>query len=101
MPQVTVSCKYDLRTFHQSNLEDYRKICGFADNGKVPITDFFCVITDVTNEYDGQKPFPFATLGLVHVDNSVTQYRPIGERETVAMAVEVRELTRPCARPAV
>lgn len=34
-----------------------------------------------------KEPFPFAMLGLVHVDNSVTQYRPIGERETVAMSV--------------
>ena len=39
-----------------------------------------------------KEPFPFAMLGLVHIDNSVTQYRPIGERETVAMAVTFSNL---------
>lgn len=71
----------------QDNLEDYRKICGFADDGKVPPTYFSVLSQTLQMNMMVKEPFPFAMLGLVHVANSVTQYRPIGERETVAMSV--------------
>lgn len=71
----------------QNNLDDYRKICGFADNGHVPITYFSVLSQTLQMNMMVKEPFPFAMLGLVHVENSVTQYRAIGERETVAMSV--------------
>lgn len=71
----------------QENLDDYRKICGFADDGKVPATYFSVLSQTLQMNMMVKEPFPFAMLGLVHVDNSVTQYRSIGERETVAMSV--------------
>ena len=85
LPQAT----YYVDDLHidQGNLDDYRKICGFADNGKVPITYFSVLSQALQMNMMVKEPFPFAMLGLVHVDNSVTQYRPIGERETVAMSV--------------
>lgn len=85
LPQAT----YYVDDLHidQENLDDYRKICGFADNGKVPITYFSVLSQTLQMNMMVKEPFPFAMLGLVHVDNSVTQYRPIGERETVAMSV--------------
>lgn len=70
-----------------SNLKDYRKICGFADNGKIPITYFAVLSQTLQMNMMVKEPFPFAMLGLVHVENSVTQHRPIGERETVTMSV--------------
>ena len=76
----------------QENLDDYRKICGFADDGKVPPTYFAVLSQTLQMNMMVKEPFPFAMLGLVHVANSVTQYRPIGERETVAMAVEFDNL---------
>lgn len=90
LPQAT----YYVDELHidQSNLEDYRQICGFADNGKVPITYFSVLSQTLQMNMMVKEPFPFAMLGLVHVDNSVTQYRPIGERETVAMAVKFDNL---------
>lgn len=90
LPQAT----YYVDELHidQSNLEDYRQISGFADNGKVPITYFSVLSQTLQMNMMVKEPFPFAMLGLVHVDNSVTQYRPIGERETVAMAVKFDNL---------
>ena len=90
LPQAT----YYVDNLHidQSNLDDYRKICGFADNGKIPITYFSVLSQTLQMNMMVKEPFPFAMLGLVHVDNSVTQYRPIGERETVAMAVKFDNL---------
>ncbi|MBH0005918.1 MaoC family dehydratase [Psychrobacter sp. SWN149] len=85
LPQAT----YYVDDLHidQDNLEDYRKICGFADDGKVPATYFSVLSQTLQMNMMVKEPFPFAMLGLVHVDNSVTQYRPIGERETVALSV--------------
>lgn len=71
----------------QGNLEDYRKICGFTADGKVPITYFAVLSQALQMNMMVKEPFPFTMLGLVHVDNSVTQYRAIGERETVDMSV--------------
>ena len=76
----------------QGNLDDYRKICGFADNGKVPITYFAVLSQALQMNMMVKEPFPFTMLGLVHVDNSVTQYRAIGERETVDMSVTFANL---------
>ncbi len=90
LPQAT----YYVDELHidQSNLDDYRKICGFGDNGKVPITYFSVLSQTLQMNMMVKEPFPFAMLGLVHIDNSVTQYRPIGERETVAMSVSFDNL---------
>ena len=90
LPQAT----YYVDNLHidQNNLDDYRKICGFVDNGKIPITYFSVLSQTLQMNMMVKEPFPFAMLGLVHVDNSVTQYRPIGERETVAMAVKFDNL---------
>ncbi len=90
LPQAT----YYVDDLHidQSNLNDYRKICGFADNGKIPITYFAVLSQALQMNMMVKEPFPFAMLGLVHVDNSVTQYRPVGERETVSMSVAFANL---------
>lgn len=85
LPQAT----YHVTDLHidQENLNDYRKICGFSNNGKVPITYFSVLSQALQMNMMVKEPFPFAMLGLVHVENSVTQYRPINEKETVALSV--------------
>ena len=90
LPQATYSVD-DLH-IDESNLTDYRKICGFSDNGKVPITYFAVLSQALQMNMMVKEAFPFAMLGLVHIDNSVTQYRPIGERETVNMSVSFANL---------
>ena len=90
LPQAT----YYVDDLHidQSNLKDYRKICGFTDNGKIPITYFAVLSQALQMNMMVKEPFPFTMLGLVHIDNIVTQYRPVGERETVTMAVTFANL---------
>ena len=67
----------DKLVIEQSNLREYRKICGFVDDGRVPAT-YFAVLSQTLQMNMMAKPdFPFAMLGLVHVENSVTQHRVI------------------------
>lgn len=63
------------------HLAAYRKVCGFSADGALPATYphmhahplFMTLLLD--------DRFPFPAMGLVHVANRITQYRPIQERE--------------------
>lgn len=90
LPNATYSV--DNLHIDQSNLDDYRKICGFNDDGKIPITYFSVLSQTLQMNMMVKEPFPFAILGMVHIDNKVTQYRTIGERETVTMSVTFANL---------
>jgi hypothetical protein len=64
-----------------AKLRDYRSICGFADSDKLPVSfpqvlGFPLQMAALTHE-----KFPLRLLGLVHVRNLITQYRPLGARE--------------------
>ncbi|OOR88530.1 acyl dehydratase [Moraxella caviae] len=76
----------------QGNLQEYRKICGFIDDGRVPATYYAVLSQTLQMNMMAKEEFPFAMLGLVHVENSVTQYRPVFDTETVAMTVRLDNL---------
>lgn len=80
-------------TIDEENLKDYRKICHFMDDGRVPATYFAVLSQNLQMNMMAKEDFPFAMLGLVHLHNSVTQYRPIFDTETVSMQVHLDNLT--------
>ncbi|MFA9485579.1 MaoC family dehydratase N-terminal domain-containing protein [Moraxella haemolytica] len=76
----------------EQNLREYRKICGFINDGRVPPT-YFAVLSQTLQMNMMAKPdFPFAMLGLVHIENSVTQHRIIYDSETVSLSVRIANL---------
>lgn len=76
----------------QQNLRDYRKVCGFINDGRVPIT-YFAVLSQTLQMNMMAKPnFPFAMLGLIHIYNKTTQYRIIFDSEVVQMKVRLDNL---------
>lgn len=82
----------DQLVIDEQNLKEYRKICGFINDGRVPPT-YFAVLSQTLQMNMMAKPdFPFAMLGLVHLENSVTQYRVIYDSETVALSVKIGNL---------
>ncbi|KDN25664.1 MaoC-like dehydratase [Moraxella bovoculi 237] len=82
----------DSLAIDEHNLKEYRKICGFINDGRVPPT-YFAVLSQTLQMNMMAKPdFPFAMLGLVHIENSVTQHRIIYDSETVALAVRLDNL---------
>ncbi|MFB6348067.1 MaoC family dehydratase [Moraxella sp. ZJ142] len=82
----------DKLAIDQSNLRDYRKICGFVDDGRVPATYFAVLSQTLQMNMMATGEFPFAMLGLVHLENSVTQHRVIFDTETVSMSVRLDNL---------
>lgn len=76
----------------RSNLAKYRKVCGFVKDGRVPAT-YFAVLSQTLQMNMMAKPeFPFAMLGLIHLHNTVTQYRPIYDTEAVRLSVTLGNL---------
>jgi acyl dehydratase len=64
-----------------AKLRDYRVICGFAETDKLPVSfpqvlGFPLQMAALTHE-----KFPLRLLGLVHIRNQITQYRPLDARE--------------------
>lgn len=76
----------------KDNLQEYRKICGFYDNGFVPVTYFAVLSQALQMNMMVKEPFPFAMLGLVHIENTVIQHRPVLDTETVSMVVRFDNL---------
>ena len=77
----------------QQNLSDYRKICGFANDGRVPATYFSVQAQILQMNIMAKDNFPFAMLGLVHLHNQVVCYRPVYDTEIVSMTVRLDNLT--------
>lgn len=74
------------------NLKEYRKICGFGDDGRVPATYFAVLSQNLQMNMMANEQFPFAMLGLIHLHNEVTQYRVIYDSEMVRMTVQLANL---------
>lgn len=77
----------------ESNLQDYRNICGFVDDGRVPATYFAVLSQTLQMNIMAKEDFPFAMLGLVHLYNKVVQYRPIFDSEIASMSVSLGNLS--------
>lgn len=78
----------------QKHLAAYRKVCGFADNGTLPITypHLHAHPLFLTLILDDACPFP--AIGLVHIRNQITQYRPIQEREQLDVECSMGSMER-------
>lgn len=74
------------------HLKKYRQVCGFKTSNTLPITYphmhahplFMSLLLD--------DSFPFPAMGLVHVRNRITQYRPIQTREQLTVECRFGQL---------
>ena len=91
---VLPNATYSVNTLEidHDNLADYRRICGFENNSYVPPTYFAVLSQSLQMNMMVKEPFPFAMLGLIHVQNSVTQYRRIKDSAIFKMAVSFANL---------
>lgn len=73
----------------RSALKKYRKICGFGDDGFLPITYPHILASGIHLGVMTRKEFPLRLLGLVHVRNSITQHRRLRADEVLNVKVHV------------
>ncbi|MEY1661379.1 MaoC/PaaZ C-terminal domain-containing protein [Isoalcanivorax beigongshangi] len=76
------------------HLRTYRNVCGFPADGMLPVTYPHLHAHPLFMSLLLRSDFPFAAMGLVHVRNRITQFRPIAEREQLDIECGFGELVR-------
>ncbi|MDH0649087.1 MaoC/PaaZ C-terminal domain-containing protein [Pseudomonas sp. GD03858] len=69
------------------NLAAYRRLCHFADDGRLPGTYPHVMAFSLQLQLLTADDFPFPLLGLVHLHNSLQVLRPLGAIDGLRFAV--------------
>jgi acyl dehydratase len=70
----------------------YNKVCGFALRDTLPPTYPHMLAFPLHMAVMSDGSFPFGAVGLVHVENRITQQRPIGVDEEMTIRVRPTQL---------
>jgi acyl dehydratase len=75
-----------------ADVSAYAKVCGFALRDTLPPTYPHMLAFPLHMAVMSDGSFPFGAVGLVHVENSITQRRPIGVSEEMSIHVRPTKL---------
>ena len=75
----------------------YNAVCGFATRDVAPVPYLHMLAFPLHMALMTDSSFPFVALGMVHVENSISQHRPVGYGEKVDLSLSAANL-RPHAR---
>jgi acyl dehydratase len=78
-------------TIEAAHLADYAKVCGFRLRDAVPVTYPHILAFGLHMQLMTAGDFPFPAIGLVHIENEITQHRPVRVGETLALGVTPTE----------
>jgi len=74
------------------HLSDYTEVCGFDRMDRLPATYPHIVAFPLAMRIMAERSFPFPVLGLVHIGNEITQYRPVSPDEALSVSVRAQSL---------
>lgn len=74
------------------NVARYANVTGLRFDNAVPLTYPFAMTFPTVMSLVSSFDFPFAAMGSVHVENHITQYRPIAVSDVVDVAVHAENL---------
>jgi MaoC dehydratase-like protein len=75
-----------------ADVSAYAKVCGFALRDTLPPTYPHMLAFPLQMAVMSDGSFPFGAVGLVHVENSIAQKRPIGTAEEMTIRVRPTRL---------
>jgi acyl dehydratase len=90
LPNRTVTV--DGLVIDPTNVAAYAAVTGLRFGDAVPLTYPFALTFPSVMSLVSGFDFPFAAMGSVHVENVITQYRPIAVTDTVDVAVHAENL---------
>jgi acyl dehydratase len=90
LPARTVSI--DGLKIDPANVAQYAAVTGLRFGDAVPLTYPFALTFPSVMSLLSGFDFPFAAMGSVHVENQITQYRPIAVTDTVGVKVHAENL---------
>ena len=76
----------------RANVADYAAVTGLRYGDAVPLTYPFALTFPTVMSLVTRFDFPFAAMGSVHIENHITQYRPIKVTDAVNIAVHAENL---------
>ncbi|OBK12408.1 MaoC/PaaZ C-terminal domain-containing protein [Mycobacterium asiaticum] len=76
----------------QSNVAAYAAVTGLQFGNHVPLTYPFALTFPSVMSLVTGFDFPFAAMGSIHMENHITQHRPIGVTDTVNVQVHAENL---------
>ena len=79
-------------TADAEHLSFYNQVCGFKDNGFLPPTYLGVIAQRLQMDMLTQEPYPYPTLGTVHIANKIVQHRPVAQYETLKLSCEYGKL---------
>ncbi|MGV0643811.1 MaoC/PaaZ C-terminal domain-containing protein [Mycolicibacterium sp. XJ2546] len=75
-----------------ANVAAYANVTGLQFGDTVPLTYPFALTFPTVMELITGFDFPFAAMGSVHIENHITQYRPIKVTDTVSVRVHAENM---------
>ena len=89
LPDSGLRCWVDV---DGKRLADYRKVCGFNDDGLLPPTYPHILAFALQMQLLTARDFPFPLLGLIHLRNRIRVLRPMGGISRAQVSVRVHNL---------
>jgi acyl dehydratase len=89
LPDSGLRCWVDI---DGKRLANYRKVCGFTDDGLLPPTYPHVLAFALQMQLLTAKEFPFPLLGLIHLSNRIRVLRPLGGITRAQVSVRVQNL---------
>jgi acyl dehydratase len=90
LPDRTVTV--DELPIDRANVAEYAEVTGLRYGDAVPLTYPFALTFPTIMSLVTGFDFPFAAMGSVHLENEITQHRPIRVSDTVNIAVHAENL---------
>ncbi|KUI24952.1 dehydratase [Mycobacterium sp. IS-1742] len=90
LPERTLTV--DELSIDPANVAAYADVTGLQFGDTVPLTYPFALTFPTVMSLVTGFDFPFAAMGSVHIENHVTQHRPISVSDTVSAAVHAENL---------
>lgn len=90
LPELTLT-RYDV-PIDREHVAAYAEVCGFGLKETVPLTYPHMLAFGLHMAIMTDSAFPFAAIGTVHLENSITQHRPIAASETLQVTARPQAL---------
>jgi acyl dehydratase len=90
LPDRTLT--FDELTIDPANVAAYANVTGLRFGDAVPLTYPFALTFPTVMSLVTSFDFPFAAMGSVHIENRITQHRPILVTDTVSVQVHAENL---------
>lgn len=80
--------EYKVKPFYASasHLSRYLDICGFENNGIIPAIYFMMLSQSLQMYMMTQEQFPFSVLGLIHLENTLKQYKVLHANQAYGLS---------------